>query len=95
VAPALGGDYAVTLTNDGTTTVALSPCPTYIEGLKGSSSIVTFQLNCAEASPIPPGGSETFEMQLPIAASIAAGPWDLVWGIQGGSTDGNLPVTAS
>jgi hypothetical protein len=95
VAPALGGDYAVTLTNDGITTVALSPCSTYIEGLKGSSSIVTFQLNCAEASPIAPGGSETFEMQLPIAASTAAGPWDLVWGIQGGSTDGNLPVTAS
>jgi hypothetical protein len=26
---------------------------------------------------------------------LPAGQWDLTWGIQGGSTDGNLPVTVS
>jgi hypothetical protein len=88
-------DYTVTLTSDGTTTVAFAPCPTYGEGLTGSSSLATYQLNCAAASPIPPGGSETFEMQLPIAESTAPGQWDLTWGIQGGSIDGNLSVTVS
>jgi hypothetical protein len=76
--------YEVTLTNSSNASYALTPCPTYDEGLKTPNGFsVTYELNCAAASAVPAGGSETFEMYLDIPASIPAGTFELTWGIEG------------
>jgi len=68
--------YTLTLANPTTSSIPLSPCPGYTVALiAGSSS--SYELNCAAAGPIAPGGTETFAMELPIPASAPHGTMSL------------------
>jgi hypothetical protein len=100
--PAIPGqsyDFAVTLTNTGVSTASLSPCPTYEEGFKGVGSFdgfgVSYQLNCAAAAPIPAGGSETFEMEMPVPVSMPAGRDTFTWAIAGSTLVAHVDITVS
>jgi len=97
--PGQSYDFAVTLTNTGRSTTSLSPCPSYEEGFKGVGSFdgfgVSYQLNCAAAAPIPAGGSETFEMEVPVPASIPAGRDAFTWAIAGSTLVANADITVS
>lgn len=86
--------YLVTITNVGTAVVSLHPCPVYDTGLKSvAGSAVRYQLDCPAARPIDPGGSETFEMYVPIPPSVPAGQYLLNWGIEGSDVVANGLVT--
>ena len=88
--------YTVTLTNTGSATWSMSPCPAYDEGVKIPSGYTeSHLLNCAAATPIAPGASETFDMSLSIPANAPAGPSLLTWSIEGGSSGANAPITIS
>jgi hypothetical protein len=97
--PGQSHDFAVTLTNTGVSTASLSPCPSYEEGFKRVGSFdgfgVSYQLNCAAAAPIPAGGSETFEMEVPVPASMPAGRDAFTWAIAGSSLVANADITVS
>ena len=92
-------DFAVTLTNTGASTVSLSPCPSYEEGFKGVGSFdgfgVSYQLNCAAAAPIAAGSSETFEMEVPVPASMPAGRDEFTWSIAGSTLLAEADITFS
>lgn len=88
--------YTVTLTNTGSATWSMSPCPAYDEGVKIPSGYSeSHLLNCAAATPIAPGASETFDMLLSIPANAPAGPSLLTWSIEGESSGANAPITIS
>jgi hypothetical protein len=59
-------------------------CPMFSDEVEGV--VGTFQtslLDCANAKPIPAGGSETFDMHIDIPADAAPGPATLIWSIVG------------
>ena len=89
--------YSVTLFNTSDVTVGFEECPVYDEGLKPLGLSVSYVLNCSQAAPIEPGGSETFAMVLNVPASAPAGPAQLTWGLEGSSHLGSawLQVTAA
>lgn len=99
---AAGGDLAfvVTLTNDGTAPASLQPCPTYTEDLLVAGRALKppaseqFQLDCAAiGGQLSPGASLTLQMHYPIPADVAAGPVELVWGMDpGGPFDASTAV---
>jgi hypothetical protein len=89
--------YTVTLTNTSTQPVVLDPCPSYIEILGQKIVWASYQLNCAAARPIPPGGSLTFAMQLDLPASLPAGAQGVRWVLQTpflAAADGSLTLSA-
>lgn len=88
--------YTVTLTNQTATTVAFTTCPSYVEGFKlDAATPSSYQLDCAAASPIPPGGSEVFAMSVAVPAAARLGQATLSWGIVGSVNDGNAEVLIS
>jgi hypothetical protein len=83
VAPGGPVTYTVTLTNPTARAVALSPCPSYQEGIKGQPSAVhTYQLNCGAARRIGPHSSVRFAMQLPLPSGLTSGPAVVDWKLQ-------------
>lgn len=82
-APGAPMTYTVTLTNPTSKAIALSPCPSYQEGIKGQPSVVhTYQLNCGAARRIGPHSSVRFAMQLPLPSDLTSGPAVLDWKLQ-------------
>ncbi len=71
--------YYVTLQNASSAIYDLSECPDYVEMLSAKQPVVSYQLNCAPVGTIPPGREVTFQMQLTIPATVAAGPNTLTW----------------
>lgn len=60
-------NYTVTLTNNTASPVALSPCPIYQETLAADPiDQHTYQLNCTTVHAIPPHGSVTYAMRMPV-----------------------------
>ncbi len=81
--------YIVTLTNPTTTGINLLPCPSYTEGLTGTSGILnsaTYVLNCQSVGQLAPGASATFQMMYLVPATLSTGPAKFWWVIQ--VTDG-------
>lgn len=59
-------------------------CPMFYDEVEGV--VGTFQtslLDCANAKPIPAGGSETFDMHIDIPTDAKPGPATLIWSIVG------------
>jgi hypothetical protein len=59
-------------------------CPMFYEEVEGV--VGTFQtspLDCANAEPIPAGGSEAFDMHIDIPADAEPGPATLIWSLVG------------
>lgn len=83
--------YTVTLTNATTTAISLLPCPSYTEGLTGTSGILnsaTYVLNCQSVGELAPGASATFQMEYLVPATLSPGPAKFWWVMQ--VTDGPL-----
>lgn len=80
--------YAVTLANATDQDIPLSPCPSYSQSLSQSASGETraeggtWLLNCGVAGAISAHGSVTFQMQLSVPDTMAAGPAKLVWRLE-------------
>jgi hypothetical protein len=80
--------YQLTLANPTAAPYSLDPCPSYAEYLGGSGGNVAryYDLNCAAVPSIPAHGSVTFQMELPVPASMGSmtlGKLD--WQVQGGA----------
>ena len=80
--------YVVSLRNPTGKTVRFTPCPNFTEsiflapGVKGTRPEAhTYALNCAQATPVPPHGTERFAMALTIPylarSSLAKFGWSL------------------
>lgn len=87
--------YVVTLTNPTNATVSLVPCPSYTEGMTGSSGLLnsrTYVLNCGTVGQLGPGASARFAMQYAIPPTIPKGPIKVWWWLQvsGGQLGGRL-----
>jgi hypothetical protein len=81
--------YSVTITNPTKEDIALKPCPSYTEGLKGFAG-ETYQLNCDAVTSIPAEASTVFDMQCVVPAE-AKGDNDLGWilNVPGGAIVGS------
>jgi hypothetical protein len=85
--------YTVTLTNPTASPVSLAACPAYTQSLysDGKASDSSQRLNCAAAGgQIPANGSVSFDMQVPVPASLAAGSGKLSWKLDGGPGVGKM-----
>ncbi len=77
--------YTVTLTNPTAKTIALSPCPSYMEGMSndaGDQARAIWLLNCEVAQQMLAGSSLTFAMQFVVPSSFSAGAAKLFWMLQ-------------
>lgn len=75
--------YRVTIANHSAAPLTLQPCPSYVEGLQTPTGFSTrYALNCAAAHPIPPRGSEVFQMYIDVPKTAEAGVVMLTWGIE-------------
>jgi hypothetical protein len=85
--------YTVTLTNPTASPVSLAACPAYTQSLyaDGKSADSTMRLNCGGAGgQIPAHASVSFDMQVPVPASLAAGSGKLSWKLDGGPGAGKM-----
>jgi hypothetical protein len=85
--------YTVTLTNPTASPVSLAACPAYTQSLyaDGKSADSTMRLNCDGAGgQIPAHASVSFDMQVPVPASLAAGSGKLSWKLDGGPGVGKM-----
>jgi hypothetical protein len=85
--------YTVTLTNPTAQPVSLAACPAYTQSLyaDGKSADSTMRLNCGGAGgQIPANASVSFDMQVPVPASLAAGSGKLSWKLDGGPGVGKM-----
>jgi hypothetical protein len=85
--------YTVTLTNPTASPVSLAACPAYTQSLyaDGKSTDSTMRLNCGGAGgQIPAHASVSFDMQVPVPASLAAGSGKLSWKLHGGPGVGKM-----
>jgi hypothetical protein len=79
--------FAVELRNPNReTTVHFDHCPVLAELLVPAGTAELHQLNCAAATPIPPGGALLFEMRLLVPAAAPAGPNGLFWALDATSS---------
>jgi hypothetical protein len=59
-------------------------CPMFYEEVEGVvGTFHTSPFDCANAKPIPPGGSEAFNMHIDIPSGASAGPATLIWSLVG------------
>ncbi len=84
--------YVVALHNPSATAVAFAPCPNVTEEIflapsaKGARPDVrTFALNCADAAPVAPHGTERFAMELKIPRSLHRTQAKFAWALDTGS----------
>lgn len=81
--------YVVELRNASTNeTLQFGTCPLFVQELAPKGSIEAYQLNCARAHAVPPGGSIRFDIQLDIPSDAPLGDNGLFWeldplGVQG------------
>jgi hypothetical protein len=81
-------NYSVTLINETTDAVSLTPCPSYTEQLNQplgpAVSIVkdTYLLNCQAVSTVPVKGSLVFQMVMQVPANWQAGPVKFLWTLE-------------
>jgi Domain of unknown function (DUF4232) len=75
--------YTITLSNRTTTTVKLTPCPGYNEGIYASGLVVRrwLSLNCATVQDIPAHGHVRFAMELSIPAKTPPGIAKFGWSL--------------
>ncbi len=80
--------YVVSLRNPTGTTVRFTPCPNFTEsiflapGVKGTRPEAhTYALNCAQATPVPPHGTERFAMALTIPYSARSSLVKFGWSL--------------
>jgi Protein of unknown function (DUF4232) len=90
--------FGVRLANVSGTAVPFEHCPLFVEALAPSGEPEAHQLNCAAATPIPPGGALTFEMRIQVPKSAPLGNNGLFWeldptGAQGPELVSGLTVT--
>ncbi|MGP8160700.1 MAG: DUF4232 domain-containing protein [Candidatus Dormibacteria bacterium] len=85
--------YYVTMRNASSTTYDLSECPDYVEMLNAKQPVASYQLNCAPVATMAPGQSVTFQMQLAVPATVAAGPNTLSWALIDGRL--SIPTTST
>jgi hypothetical protein len=88
-------NFTVTLVNQaaaslGIGTPPINPtwtfarCPMFYDEVEGVvGTFRTSLLDCANAKPIPAGGSETFDMHIDIPTDAKPGPATLIWSIFG------------
>ena len=72
--------YQVTLANQTSVPVALSPCPSYTQVLGTTQQ--TLVLNCQGAASIAANATATFQMQLTVPASASPGDTKLSWALE-------------
>ncbi|MHB8334404.1 MAG: DUF4232 domain-containing protein [Acidimicrobiales bacterium] len=84
--------YVVTLHNPTTTEVTFTPCPNFTEAIFIAPNVTgakprvrNFALNCAQAVPVAPHGSERFAMELVIPPSTQASLAKFAWSLDTGS----------
>lgn len=90
--------FGVRLANVSRATVTFERCPLFVEELAPAAGPAAYQLNCAAATPIPPGGSLTFEMHIQVPTTAPLGNNGLFWeldptGAQGPEVVSGLTVT--
>jgi hypothetical protein len=74
--------FAVELRNASSTgTVRFDRCPVLAELLAPAGGTEAYELNCAAAAPIPPGGALRFEMRLRVPVAAPLGPNGLFWAL--------------
>jgi hypothetical protein len=76
--------YRVTLLNQTSAAVALSPCPSYTEVLGAGAGAVqqTLVLNCQAGASIAAGAAATYEIELTVPASMPPGDTKLAWTLE-------------
>lgn len=84
--------YVVALHNPNSTAVAFTPCPNFTEEIfvapdaKGAQpDVKTFELNCADATPVAPHGTERFAMELAIPRAPHRSQAKFGWSLDTGS----------
>jgi hypothetical protein len=85
--------YVVTLTNEGESALALSPCPSYEQSLhvEGRSVDSRWRLNCAGAGgEIAAHSNVSFEVEAAVPADLAGGHVKLSWALRGGPAAGTI-----
>lgn len=90
--------FGVRLSNVSGAPVPFERCPLFVEALAPSGLPEAHQLNCAAVTPIPAGGSLTFEMRIQVPMSAPLGNNGLFWeldptGAQGPEVVSGLTVT--
>jgi Protein of unknown function (DUF4232) len=73
--------YAVELRNPDSAPLGFARCPAVAELLAPAGTTEVHALNCAAATPIPPGGAVLFEMRVRVPAAAPAGPNGLFWAL--------------
>jgi hypothetical protein len=76
--------YFVTIANADTVDYVLNPCPDYTEFLGPKLVVAQYRLNCAPVGRIKPTEAVTFEMRMPIAKSVPAGNYKVMWSLADG-----------
>jgi hypothetical protein len=74
-------DFRVVLHNASGSTVDFDRCPAYVQQLVPNGGVEAYELNCAAAHSIRPGGSESFAMRLKVPKSAPLGVNGLFWGL--------------
>ncbi len=75
-------EFTITLTNNSDEPVTFKDCPSYDVSLKRAPVLQSYELNCAEAGPIPARGSTEFQMRLDVPQG-AEGDDTLSWALNG------------
>jgi len=69
------------LRNLDRTAVRFGRCPAHIEQLAPNGRPAVYELNCAGAHPIAPGGSEAFALELRVPKDALVGANGLFWAL--------------
>lgn len=70
--------YTVTLFNPSSVAIPLDPCPNYRQSVDGQiGGRAEYELNCAQAGPVPAGGTEVFAMVIDANAPGRELSWSL------------------
>jgi hypothetical protein len=87
--------YVVTLTNTGSKTVSLLPCPGYTESLglylsgRWQVEQSSYELNCSSVRRLLAGQSRRFAMRIRVPADAQPGSVKLVWSLDSGNGPAN------
>jgi len=74
-------DYVVDLTNPTATSMVLSPCPGYDQGLGAAGRVTILALNCPAQRLIPAHRTVRFAMRLDVSGDTPTGPDTVYWEI--------------
>jgi Protein of unknown function (DUF4232) len=87
--------YDVSLTNPTASSIAVDPCPSYLEWLGVGNSRVSavYVLNCSSVTAIGAGSTVKYQMQLAVPAGFPAGSGKLHWSLGGTSVFAEVPIS--